>query len=119
VTPYSRGLVSRCPRLAEKTSAPVSAATPTTALATMLRTGTAVRPAPGCNAIRMPSMAGAKPIPEVSAARYCGRRRPPGPSFAGPALAARQVGQAVAAIVISTAAATPTPKTRPSARIPG
>ena len=127
VTPYSRGVASRCPRLAEKTSAPVSAATPTTALATVLRTGTAVRPAPGCNASRMPSIAVTELMPEVSAARNCGLRRPPGlagagrprPSIAGPALAARQVGQAVAAIVISTAAATPTPKTRPSARIPG
>ena len=89
----------------------MSAATPTTALATVLRTGTAVRPAPGCSASRMPSMAVTEPMAEVTAvARSCGLRRPPGgrgraAQAAQPAaLAARQVGQAVAATVTSTVA---------------
>src|ERR1700733_8179939 len=105
VTPYNGGVASRWPRLAEKTRAPVSAATPTTALATVLRTGSAVRPAPRCRASRTPISAVAGLT--LAVARVASSGRPVRLAGAGaartqPALAARQVGQTARAPVIST-----------------
>src|SRR6185437_15275153 len=65
-TPYSRGVVSRWLRLAEKTAAALSAATPTTAPAMVLRTGSAVRPAPGRRDSRTPIIRGADLAPLAS-----------------------------------------------------
>ena len=58
VTPYSRGVASRLPRLAENTSAALSAVTPTTAAVIVLSTGKAVFPAPRRVASRIPIAAG-------------------------------------------------------------
>src|ERR1700730_10000967 len=61
VTPYRAGEASRWSRLAADTIAALRAATPTAALATALRTGTAVRPAPRCRASRVPLASGTGP----------------------------------------------------------
>jgi hypothetical protein len=54
VNPASRGVVSRWPRLAASISEAVRAATLRVAPKIADRTGTAVRPRPGCSAIRTP-----------------------------------------------------------------
>src|SRR5690242_18893979 len=55
VVPYSRGVPARWVKLAAKTSAAVSAATPRAAPASVLDTGSAARPAPRCRASRTPT----------------------------------------------------------------
>jgi hypothetical protein len=55
MNPDSRGVSSRWPRLADSTSEAAKAATPRVAPKIAERTGTAVRPWPGCSAIRTPA----------------------------------------------------------------
>jgi hypothetical protein len=115
-------VASRCPRLAENTIAAVSAAIPTTALAIVLRTGTAVLPAPGWTASRIPSRAEMWMMP-LAAAAPAGRRgiRPVAAGLAGAAAvrAARQAAGTAQAMVASTVASAPRPATVASARTPG
>ena len=54
-SPYSRGVASRLTRLAANITPALSPAIPTAAAPTVVRTGTAVRPAPRCSASLPPS----------------------------------------------------------------
>ena len=92
VTPYRAGEASRWLRLAANTIAALSAATPTVALATALRTGTAVGPAPRCSASRMPMASGTGPA--AASRETTVRRRWPGSASpaSGLSAAARHPG---------------------------
>src|SRR5207248_11593096 len=63
VSPYSRGVETRRLRLVPNVNTAVTAVTATTRPTTALRTGMAVRPRPGCRAMRTPVTAeGARPV---------------------------------------------------------
>ena len=62
-------------RLVPKTTAATTAATATITPATALRTGTAVRPRPGSNAIRTPTLPGTDPASPATRASRDGRPR--------------------------------------------
>ena len=115
VTPYRAGEASRWLRLAANTIAALSAATPTAALATALRTGTAVRPAPRCRASRMPMASGTGPA--AASRETTMRRRWLGSAnvASGRSAAARHPGQAAQPAVTRTAAARPAARTGTSA----
>ena len=119
VRPESAGLVSRRFRLAPNDSAAASAIMVTAAPNTAVRTGTAVRPAPGSSAMRTP----ARPLGgNDRMAVDAPRRRPLGaavPCAVHLADAARQTGIAPARTVRTATPATPTPRTSPSRANPG
>ncbi len=103
VNPDSRGVVSRWPRLAANTSEAVRAAMLRVAPKVAERTGTAVRPRPGCSAIWIPvAAAGERQARDSAEVNAEDRARPgPGPSLLTVAAvrAAVHAGTAEASIV--------------------
>ena len=76
--PYWWGLLTRAIRLVPNTAAAVTAATATMVPASALRTGTAVRPRPGSNAIRTPMAPGTDPARPSADPSRDGRAGPTG-----------------------------------------
>ncbi len=74
--PYRAGVLTRPTRLVPKTAAATSAAMAMVVPASALRTGTAVRPRPGSNAIRMPSPVVTGPAAVSAVISGDGRVRP-------------------------------------------
>ena len=73
--PYLAGVVTRPTRVVPKTAAPTSAAMAMVVPVSALRTGTAVRPRPGSNAIRMPMPVVTGPADVSAVASKDGRAR--------------------------------------------
>src|SRR5580693_5049120 len=71
--PYCCGLLTSPTRLEPKTAAATTAATAIAVLASALRTGTAVRPCPGSNAIRVPTPPVTVPVRVSAPASQDGR----------------------------------------------